>query len=95
MCRDLSDFESVPIVEVNSENIKCLEPGIRSAISCADFIAIDCVSKISKQCVQIQFLIVETYYFCQELSGLGERSKINTRMMNERYENVGTVAKTR
>jgi hypothetical protein len=44
MCREMSDFEAVPIVEVTSENIKCLDPAIRSAIALADFIAIDCVS---------------------------------------------------
>ena len=39
-----SDFDSVPIVEVTSENVKEMEPAIRAAIANADFVSIDCVS---------------------------------------------------
>jgi hypothetical protein len=39
-----AEFEEVPIVEVTSDNIKELEPAIRSAIVNADVISLDCVS---------------------------------------------------
>ena len=43
-----AEFESVPIVEVNSDNINVFEPVIRAAIANADFIAIDCVSNLAE-----------------------------------------------
>ena len=39
-----ADFDSVPIVEVTSENVKEMEPAIRAAIANSDFVSIDCVS---------------------------------------------------
>ncbi len=35
------------------------------------------------------------WHVCQELSGLGERKKLNAPTIDERYRNTGLVAKTR
>ena len=41
------EFDSVPIVEVTSDNAKEMEPAIRVAIANSDFVSIDCVSSLT------------------------------------------------
>lgn len=52
------EFDSVPIVEVTSDNAKELEPAIRVAIANSDFVSIDCVSSFKTCSERLQGLII-------------------------------------
>ena len=39
-------FKSVPVIDVNKENVDIVGPMVRGAIIGADFVAVDCVSYI-------------------------------------------------
>lgn len=67
-----ADFERVPVVDLNRNNLQFHLPQLLKGIKEASFIALDC-----------------------ELSGLGDRKKLNASTIDDRYKNTALVAKTR
>lgn len=85
-------FSRVPVVNVTTDNWAKEFPNIKEDLESADFVAIDCVRRFG-------FLGEKRpsrkLIFAQELSGLGDRKKLNTESMEERYMYMSAVAKTR
>jgi len=68
----LANFERVPVIDLNRNNVKHHLPCLLEGLAQASFVALDC-----------------------ELSGLGDRKKLNAPTIDDRFKNTGLVAKTR
>ena len=84
----LADFTSVPVVEVDRFNMDKHMEGMTKAVQQVTLYHVD--PKAHNITNQASFLAVDC-----ELSGLGDRKKLNAPTIDERYKNTSLVAKTR
>ena len=84
----MADFTSVPVVEVDRFNMDKHMEGMTRAVQQVVTILIQKLTTLSPN--KASFLAVDC-----ELSGLGDRRKLNAPTIDERYKNTSLVAKTR
>ena len=84
----MADFTSVPVVEVDRFNMDKHMEGMTKAVQQVTLYHAD--PKAHNIANKASFLAVDC-----ELSGLGDRKKLNAPTIDERYKNTSLVAKTR
>ena len=86
-----SALKSVPCVQIRSDNLFVWWQSLLDCVKCCHLVAIDLVI------VVLSFVVkpLNNYITEKELSGLGDRQKLNAKNIDDRYEAIQAAAKTR